>query len=125
MSVRKILIVDDDPFACDILRKFLVGKGYQAVLTYRSDNATALYRQEWPDVVLLDIRMPGKDGLEILQEIKAMDPRANVIIVTAVRDDAVAKRAKAEGALEYVKKPINPHILEQLLRMIDHFVLQR
>lgn len=125
MSVRKILIVDDDPFACDILRKFLVGKGYQAVLTYRSGNATALYRQEWPDVVLLDIRMPGKDGLEILQEIKAMDPRANVIIVTAVRDDAVAKRAKAEGALEYVKKPINPHILEQLLRMIDHFVLQR
>lgn len=125
MSVRKILIVDDDPFACDILRKFLAGKGYKAVMTYKSDTATALYRQEWPDVVLLDIRMPGKDGFEILQEIKAMDPRANVIIVTAVRDDAAARRAKAEGALEYVKKPINPHILDKLLRMIDHFVLQR
>jgi two-component system chemotaxis response regulator CheY len=122
MGVRKILIVDDDPFACDILRKFLAGKGYQAVVTYQSKNASAVYSHERPDVVLLDIRMPGKNGLETLQEIKAMDPGACVIIISAVRDSGVVKEAKYIGALEYLKKPVSPHRLEQLLVSIEHSI---
>jgi response regulator of citrate/malate metabolism len=54
-----------------------------------------------------------------------MDPKSNVIIVSAVREDGVINRAKAEGALEYVKKPINPHLLEQLLVSIEHHILQK
>ncbi len=125
MSLRKIMIVDDDPFACDILRKFLAGKGYNVVVTYRSDAALGIYRQERPDVVLLDIRMPGRDGLEILQELKALDPKANVIIISAVREERVMERAKAEGALDYVKKPIVPQKLEQLLTSLNHYVFRR
>lgn len=125
MGQRKILIVDDDPFACDILRKFLLGKGYRVTMTHKSDQVLAIYRQEWPDVVLLDIRMPGKDGLEVLRELKAMDPKSNVIIVSAIREDSVINRAKAEGALDYVKKPINPHLLEQLLVSIEYYILQK
>ncbi len=122
MRLRKILIVDDDPFACDVLRKLLMTKGYQVAVSYRSEEALSMYASERPGLVLLDIRMPGKPGLETLRDIKAFDPKANVIIVSAVRDDHVAREARAEGALEYLKKPVNPHHLEQLLVAIDHSI---
>lgn len=121
MKLKKILIVDDDPFACDILRKLLADKGYDPVVTYQSRNALAVYKQERPDVVLLDIRMPKQNGLETLEEIKALDPRACVIVVSAVREEATVKKALAMGALDYIKKPVSTHRLEQLLVTIEKF----
>ncbi|MDV2504709.1 MAG: response regulator, partial [bacterium] len=80
----KILVVDDEEFFCRELRRFLEGKGYNVLEAYSGDEALEVYRQERPDVVLLDIRMPGKDGLETLKELKELDPEASVIMVTAV-----------------------------------------
>ncbi len=63
--------------------------------------------QDKPDVVLLDIRMPVMDGLETLRELKVLDQGANVIMVTAIGDDEIVKRAMVEGALDYITKPVD------------------
>lgn len=112
---RKILVADDEPFICSVLRKFLEGKGYSVVEAHGGEEALAAYRQERPDVVLLDMRMPGKDGLETLRELKQLDPEASVIMVTAVHEELVGKVAMQEGAFDYITKPIDPEYLETAL----------
>ncbi|MEE9304918.1 MAG: response regulator [bacterium] len=111
----KILVVDDERSVCKELRLFLKGKGYSVAEAYSGDEALVAYRQESPDVVLLDIRMPGKDGIEALHEIKALDPEASVIMVTAIHEEEIAKQAMAEGAFDYITKPIDPGYLEMAL----------
>lgn len=115
---RKILIVDDEPLFCEILRKFLVGKGYSVAEAHDGYLALEAYRQERPDVVLLDALMPGQDGLETLRSLLAFDPKARVIIVTAALDEEAAKQALAEGALEYIYKPFGLNHLEKTLQTV-------
>ena len=111
----KILVVDDEPDFCEALGDFLEAKGYSVAEAYSGDEALAAYRQESPDVVLLDIRMPGKDGTETLHELKALDPEASVIMVTAIHEEEIAKQAMAEGAFDYITKPIDPGYLKMAL----------
>ncbi len=108
----KILVVDDERGVCRELRKFLEEKGYDVVEAYSGEEALEAYKQESPDVVLLDIRMPDKDGVETLHELKALDPDASVIMVTAVHEEDIAKQAMAEGAFDYITKPINSEYLD-------------
>ncbi len=112
---NKILVVDDEKVVCKELRKFLEGKGYDVVEAYSGDEAISAYTRETPDVVLLDILMPGKNGVETLHELKELDPDASVIMVTAVHEEEIAKQAMAEGAFDYITKPIDPGYLEMAL----------
>jgi two-component system response regulator AtoC len=116
-SIMKILVVDDEPSVCKALRRLLVAKGYNVLEAHDGDQALEVYRRERPDVVLLDIRMPGMDGLETLRELKAIDQGANVIMVTVVVDDEIAKRAMAEGALDYITKPVSPDYIYRALAL--------
>jgi DNA-binding NtrC family response regulator len=111
----KILVVDDEPSVRKELRKFLNDKGYDVVEAGDGNEALTVYQQENPHVVLLDVRMPGKDGVETLHELKALDPEASVIMVTAVHEEDIAKQAMSEGAFEYITKPINREYLELAL----------
>ena len=104
---KKVLIVDDEPDFCDALRDFLRSKGFKVAIALSGEEALRAYMQEKPDVVLLDIRMPGMDGLETLRELKVLDPGANAIMVTAIEDDEFVKRAMVEGALDYITKPVD------------------
>ncbi len=111
----KILVVDDERSVCKELCRFLKGKGFSVVEAYSGDEALEAYKLESPDVVLLDIRMPGKDGVETLHELKALDPEASVIMVTAVHEEEIAKQAMVEGAFDYITKPIDRGYLEMAL----------
>ncbi len=111
----KILVVDYEQAVCKELLLFLEEKGYSVVEAYSGDEAVAKYTLERPDVVLLDILMPGKDGIVTLRELKAIDPDASVIMVTAVHEEDIAKQAMAEGAFDYITKPVNREYLEMAL----------
>ena len=115
MMVKKILVVDDEPDFCEALRDFLESKGYVVAVVLSGEEALPAYMQENPDVVLLDIHMPGKTGLEILRELKAHDPEAAVIMLTTIVDEPFAKQARAEGGFEYITKPINPDYVYRAL----------
>ena len=104
---KKILVVDDEPDFCEALRDFLGSKGFEVAIALSGEEALPAYMQEKPDVVLLDIQMPGMDGLETLRELKALDQGANVIMVTVIEDDEIAKRAMVEGAIDYITKPVD------------------
>lgn len=114
---RKILIVDDELSFCETLREFLMRKGYQVSVATNGDRALAIYGDERQNVVLMDINMPGKNGIETLKELKVLDPEATVIMITAVHEENIVEQAMAEGALDYVTKPINLHSLDLAIRM--------
>ena len=114
-KVLKILVVDDEIAVCKQLRKFLESKGYSVVEAHSGDEALSVYKKERPDVVLLDIRMPRKDGLETLRELMVLDPKVKVIMVTAVLERELAGQADVEKALNYIAKPINLEHLELVL----------
>ena len=109
--LKKVLIVDDEPDYCDALRDLLRSRGFEVAIALSGEEALPAYMQEKPDVVLLDIQMPGMDGLETLQELKVLDQGANVIMVTAIEDDEIVMRAMAEGALDYIIKPVDLYYL--------------
>ncbi len=118
MTPIKILVVDDEPLFRKMLRRFLVGEGFSVIEARYGDEAILAYKNQRADVVLLDVRMPGKDGLETLRELKANDPEVRVMMLTAVCDENVIDRALAEGAADYVTKPINLKYLGATLQAV-------
>ena len=111
MASPSILVVDDDQAVCQMLAQFLVDHGYQATTAYSGPEALALATTETPDLILLDLRMPGMDGIECLRQLKVQTPKVPVMMVTAMDDELVAARCLELGAAEYLVKPVS---LEQL-----------
>ena len=104
----KILIVDDDKNVRFFLEKFLKQMGYSQIQTVVT-GAEALKAIQRGSVrlVLLDIRLPDMDGVEVLRKIKGIDKDINVIMITAFPDEKIAKDAMDEGACDYIVKPFD------------------
>src|SRR4030043_1872214 len=111
-----ILIVDDEPSVRDSLLQLCTVDGYR--VDTAEDAATALKKlQEKPwDIILLDIKMPGMDGIELQHRIKQIDPNIVTIIITAYASVDTAIQALKDGAFDYVTKPIDPEDLSRLIR---------
>jgi len=119
--MQRILVVDDEITIRNGLKEFLSLKGYEVYTASDGRSGIAKVKEVRPHIVLLDIMMPGMGGIEVLKEIKKVDPAVGVIIVTGVLDNEVAKRTIASGAYEYIAKPIDLGYLETALmvKMID------
>lgn len=115
MASPSILVVDDDEAVCQMLAQFLVDHGFQATTAYNGREAIRLVMAEPPDLVLLDVRMPGMDGIECLRQLKTSAPQVPVMMVTAVDDELVAARCLELGAEEYLIKPVSLERLRTLL----------
>jgi len=113
--MAKILVVDDENVICDVLKEFLTLKGHEVHTALNGRAAIAKVKTERPHIVLLDILMPGMRGLKVLQEIKGLDPRLGVIMITGVMNVDVAKKAIALGAYDYITKPVDFEYLESVL----------
>jgi DNA-binding response OmpR family regulator len=107
-----ILAVDDEAVVRNVLSRYLKGRGY--LVTTAEDGAQALdiIKKERPDLVLLDINMPGKDGMETLKELHALHPAVPVIMVTGNEDFKLALQFVRAGAADFIKKPLNLEYLE-------------
>lgn len=102
----KILIADDELDIRELLGDFLEGEGYDCLLAEDAFDAMEKFRQEGDiDLVMSDIRMPGKSGLELLEEIKGIDEDVIVVMISAVKDIESAISAMSKGAYDYVSKP--------------------
>ncbi|HEY2931053.1 MAG TPA: response regulator [Acidobacteriota bacterium] len=113
--MTKILVVDDEPVIVNLLRKFLEKKSFEVVTASNGTEALEKVKTESPKVVLLDIYMPGKSGLEVLKEVKQYNKDIGVIMVTAVTDEAVGRSALNMGAFDYIVKPFDLDYLEKVL----------
>jgi two-component system, NtrC family, response regulator AtoC len=110
-----ILLVDDQDTIRFFLEKTLKQEGYEAVTARTGAEAIEKAREVVPDLVLLDLKLPDMDGLEVLRRIKEVFPEIGVVMITAFGDIETAVTAMKNGAYDFVSKPIN---LEQLLMVI-------
>ena len=113
--MARILVVDDEQDVCDMLEKFLKIKGYEVSTALSGEDALALVKKEKPHIVLLDIRMPEMDGLECLERIKEIDKEIGVIMITALKQEEVGKKAMESGAYDYITKPLSLQYLQDCL----------
>jgi DNA-binding response OmpR family regulator len=116
---KRILIVDDDPLLCNLLRLALGRAGYEAVETYAGDVALSYLAENSVDLILLDVMMADINGFDVLRRIKA-DARLSeipVIFLTA-RVDAISQKTGLDiGAVEYLTKPITPEALLERIQV--------
>jgi DNA-binding response OmpR family regulator len=108
----RLLVVDDEPDICEFLSEYFESKGFSTDYALNGPDALEKVDSFRPHIVLLDIRMPGMDGLEVLQRIRDMDSRIGVLMVTGVLDRDIGIRALDLGASDFIVKPINLDYLE-------------
>jgi DNA-binding response OmpR family regulator len=105
--MRKVLVVDDEPHIRTVLRGYLEADGFEVVDAADGETAVDLVRRDPPDLVLLDVMLPGIDGLEVLRRLRAVSD-AYVILVTARAEEVDKLVGLAVGADDYVTKPFSP-----------------
>ncbi len=106
---KRVLITDDAAFMREMLREILTDGGYEIVAEAEDgDEALTQFREHLPDVVTLDIVMPGKSGLEVLSEMVAIDPSACVVMCSALGQEALVMEALESGARDFIVKPFQP-----------------
>lgn len=106
--MNKILCIDDDTDICFLLQKFLSKQGYTVETAFDGNSGLKKLKAEKFDLVLCDFRLPDKDGLDMIKEIRIIRPAAQIIIITGYSDVRMAVKAMKYGAHEYVTKPLYP-----------------
>lgn len=113
MAHEKILVIDDEKPTLKMFRLFLDVYGFDILTAESGEEGLEVFEREKPDIVLTDIKMPGMDGIEVLQEIKKRSPATEVIVITGHGDMDLAIQALNLDAADFINKPIQRQSLEQ------------
>jgi signal transduction histidine kinase len=122
---KKLLVVDDEEGIRKVLSISLSDIGYEVFTAENGDQALELFRKETPPIVLTDIKMPGMDGIELLQKIKLENPDTEVIMITGHGDMDLAIKSLKFRAIDFVTKPINDEVLEIALNRAHEKIRMR
>ncbi len=117
MVYRTILIVDDEESICQSLSGILSDEGYRVLTAGSGEHAIKIIEDELPDLVLLDIWLPGMDGIEALKTIKAENPQIPVIMMSGHGTIETAVKATKLGAFDFIEKPLS---LDKVVLLINH-----
>jgi len=112
-TLGRLLLVDDETPVLEVLSEYFSTQGYAVETASTGSDALSAARHHRPDLVLLDIRMPGMDGVEVLKKLRDLDPGLAVIMVTANEDMALARETLKIGAFDYVSKPFDFRYLDR------------
>jgi len=119
--VQKILIVDDEEDLCRVLTNILKQDGYEVLAAHTGEDALAVIRRQPLDLILLDLRLSGMGGMEILQIIKQKGLNIQVIIMTAYGTPEGREEAKDLGVFEFIDKPFPvEEMLKVVRRALEH-----
>lgn len=114
-GTNHILVVDDESDVRNLLRKFLTRRGYEVLTAGDGEAAIEAIRENRPDIVLLDIRLPKMDGLSVLQRLRDESDDVAVITMSGNADEDTARRSLELGAADFITKPFNLPYLETSL----------
>ncbi len=103
----KIMVVDDELVIRQFLVDFFTGKGIATVAAKSGEEGVSLFQKEKPNMILLDMTMPGMNGIETLKKIREIDSEVGVVMATAIQDETVIQQALDLGAYAYVLKPFD------------------
>ncbi|WP_184548635.1 response regulator [Mucilaginibacter sp. FT3.2] len=109
-----VVIVEDDKNFANILQDYARDHGYKSIMVYEGTRAVEIIKEARPDAVILDIMLPGKDGWQILKELKADESIMHIPVHLMSAGEAAANRVRKEGAISFLKKPINTETLDKL-----------
>ena len=112
-SMKKLLVVDDEEEICDFLKAFFEERDFEVRTASSGESALEAVAQVKPQVILLDVHMPGMDGMNALREIKKKYPNIKVIMVTALETREKIEEAIRLGADNYITKPLSLEYLEK------------
>ena len=116
MARTPILIVDDEPIVRESIRDWLVDAGYEVQTAKTGEEGLEVLGKEDIGLVILDVRLPGKTGTRVLEEMKDIKPDVKAIVITAYASPQMRDDAMRLGALQYMTKPIAPEELEKLVK---------
>src|SRR5947209_6240808 len=120
--VKHILVVDDEEAVCWALERALTREGHRVAVAASAEQAFVLAERQRPDAVVLDVRLPGLDGLSALGRLRQLTGDAPVIVVTAFGNLSTAVRAVEGGAFDYLAKPFD---LDQALETVNRALQRR
>jgi two-component system chemotaxis response regulator CheY len=116
---KKIMIVDDAAFMRMMVKQALTQSDYTNIVEAADGEiACNLYKSEQPDLVIMDITMPNKTGIEALKEIKQGDPNAKIVMCSAMGQEAMVVEAIKLGALDFIVKPFKPDRIIQTVSKV-------
>ena len=105
--MEKILIIDDDTDMCWVLSEVLKEEGFYVNIVNDKASALSMVRKQKYDLILLDYKIGKDDGLNVLSELKNIDNKSSIIMISAYGNNEVRKKAVSEGALEFIDKPFD------------------
>jgi DNA-binding response OmpR family regulator len=115
---QRVLVVDDDPTVSDVVRRYLERAGFEVALAADGPTAMAAFEQRRPALVVLDLMLPGMDGLEVCRRMRARDGDVPVVMLTALGEEADRVVGLEIGADDYVTKPFSPRELVLRVRSV-------
>jgi DNA-binding NtrC family response regulator len=113
--MAKILVIDDDQSIRTFLDRLLSRNGYDVILADNGQKGLELFRRERPHAILLDLIMPEMNGIAVLQQIRSVDEKIPVIVLTGTRIPEIKPQAYAVGVTEFVEKEFSIHVLLEAL----------
>jgi DNA-binding response OmpR family regulator len=115
---QRVLVVDDDQTVSDVVRRYLERDGFTVGLASDGPSALRAFGQERPDLVVLDLMLPGIDGLEVCRRMRAIEPDLSVVMLTALGEESDRVLGLEVGADDYVTKPFSPRELVLRIRSV-------
>lgn len=119
MSTTKILVVDDEPDILEFLQVILEEEGYAVIPTDKGEYVEALRNGGLPDLILLDVLLSGKDGREIVKQLKSQEKTKHIPVIMFSAHPSAEKTAREAGADDFIAKPFE---IDQLLVKIARFL---
>ena len=107
MALEKVLVVDDDPNICDVLRMYLENEGYSVILAYDGEEALVKFNALKPDIILLDVMLPKMNGFDVCRALRTEGDNVPVLILTAREEEADKVLGLEIGADDYITKPFS------------------
>ena len=120
----KFLIVDDEPDVVNQVKDLFELRNYAVITATSGEKALELVKKENPNIIILDIRMPGITGMDVLKEVRKNYPKMRVIMLTGVEDDATRQMAMGLGASGYLTKPYSYSELLDMSRKLIQEICQ-
>ncbi|WP_188049035.1 sigma-54 dependent transcriptional regulator [Flavobacterium sp. GP15] len=119
--MARILLIEDDVPFCKLLEKFLIKKSFEIVTAFSGSEAKIKIKDTDFDLIMTDLRLPDYDGIELMAEIKTINPNVPILLMTGYSDVSTAVKAIKNGATDYISKPFNP---EEVLLVITNALAQ-
>ncbi|MFZ7125422.1 MAG: response regulator [Desulfobacterales bacterium] len=118
-NTKKVLVVDDEPTICRLLKHYLDTQGYEVTVAASGEDALSRFASDQPGIVLLDISMPGMLGTELLERMKKLDETCGIIVLSAYGDEEIIQEVIGKGAYCYIQKPMELTNLSEKLNELQ------